>query len=59
MDCIHDLAECPECGGLKVTTYTSLGTVTSIELDGTELGGGTLYIAPLDGSCPNPPDEDD
>jgi len=60
MDCIHDLAECPECGGLKVTTYTNIGTVTSIELgDGHTLGGGgTVYIAPLDEPCPNPPSED-
>lgn len=58
MDCIHDLGECAECGGLKVTTYTSLGSAGAITLDGVEIGTGEVYIAPLNEPCPSPPNKE-
>lgn len=56
MDCIHDLAECEECGGLKVTTWTKLGDDATVQIDGGfTLGPGAVYIAPVDEPCPNTP----
>jgi hypothetical protein len=61
-DCIHHLDLCPDCAGLRVVQLDRLEGVTSISLD-TDAGplsfsGETrVYIGPLPGPCPNPPEE--
>ena len=45
----HHLDLCPDCGGLRVTELTSIGTV-DITLDG-HTGPAELWIGPAAGPC--------
>ncbi|MFH9826745.1 hypothetical protein [Streptomyces bobili] len=57
-DCIHHLDLCPDCASLRVTQMDRLEGVTGISLDGAPLGEVTaVYIGPVPGPCPNPPEE--
>jgi hypothetical protein len=60
--CIHQLAVCPDCGGLEITEYTELtGTVSGVTIDGdrgryTAPAGTRLFWTPGPTPCRPIPD---
>ncbi|MFD7978867.1 hypothetical protein [Streptomyces sp. NPDC059071] len=48
----HDeLALCPDCDGLTVTTWSRLTDVTNVQLDDRSVPASTLWIAPTPEPC--------
>lgn len=60
-ECIHQLRECAQCGGLEVLTLTHVPGITAgtLHLDGgsaIDLTGARFYIGPAETPCD--PDEE-
>ena len=54
-DCIHQLALCPDCGGLQATRLDRLPGVVSITIDGDPSvaysGPAEVFIGPVPEPC--------